>query len=243
MLHTEREDLGHGLHAVVVWDDGWKSFNNFYIIDRPGRLTLVDTGKPGHLEALTGSLAALGRRLDGVAYLAATHGHMDHIGSAGHLKKAQRAIHPAERAALPEWQQRLFPVDLPDAGEWAGLQVRRLPPYHSPGSVALYDAQSGALFCGDHLCCFGDPLPQGGIAGACEDLRLQAATYVETWRDRARRNNPYQPDTALHDFLAGLAVLASFEQAQLLCTGHGPVLRGRISEFLQHLVAIGQGRG
>lgn len=240
MLRTEREHLGHGLHAVAVWDEGWTSFNNFYILNRPGRLTLIDTGKPGHLEALTGALAALGFRPDGVAYLAATHGHMDHVGCAGALERAERAIHPAERATLPAWQQALFPHDLPDEGEWAGLQVRRLPPYHTPGSVAIYDPPSGALFTGDHLSGFGDPLPKSGIAGACDELRQQAVTHIDIWRHRTRRN-PYQADQALADYLAGLRILATFAEARLLCTGHGPVLIGDIPGFLQRLVATGDG--
>lgn len=236
LLRTEREHLGHGLHAVAIWDEGWRSFNDFYIITRDGRVLLVDAGKPGHLEGLQGALGALGHALDSVECLLATHGHMDHIGSAGRLEKAQRAIHPAERATLPDWQQRLFPLDLPDSGEWGGLQVRRLPPYHTPGSVAFYDAESAALFTGDHWCAFGDPLPASGVAGPCAELRQQAVAYVENWRHR-QRANPYEADTPLENFADGLAVLATFTDAQWLCSGHGPVLSGDIAAFLRQLLA------
>ena len=65
---------------------------NFYLIDDPGGLVLVDAGLPGHLVQLRGLLAASGRSLADVRAVLLTHAHPDHTGLAGRLQEAGAEI-------------------------------------------------------------------------------------------------------------------------------------------------------
>lgn len=235
MLDVRTAALTGGVHAVAVWDGGWKSFNNFYILQRDNRVVLVDSGKPGHLEALTRSLGALGLQPASVDWLLATNLNTDHVGNAGHLTRATRAIHPLDHRRLPGWQAALFDASVPDRGELAGLQTCLLG-QHTPGSVAFFDPVSRALLVGDHIRFFGDPLPPEGLITAGDQLRKAARDGIELWVQRKPR---HQADPALEGYLAGLEQLAAFD-AEYLCTGHGPVLQGGIAGFLRELVDIGR---
>ena len=61
---------------------------NFYLIEEPDGLVLVDSGVPAHLEQLRGLLAGLGRSVADVRAVLLTHGHADHTGLARDLQEA-----------------------------------------------------------------------------------------------------------------------------------------------------------
>src|ERR671915_367629 len=54
---------------------------NWYLIDRGGRLTLVDAGMRGYWPQLTAALRDLGRKVEEVEAVVLTHAHADHIAS------------------------------------------------------------------------------------------------------------------------------------------------------------------
>ncbi|WP_239148231.1 MBL fold metallo-hydrolase [Paractinoplanes tereljensis] len=61
---------------------------NFYLIDHPDGLVLVDAGLPGHLAQLREHLARTGRTERDIRAVLLTHGHPDHTGLAAALHAA-----------------------------------------------------------------------------------------------------------------------------------------------------------
>ena len=59
---------------------------NWYLIERGGRLTLVDAGMRGYWPQLGRALADLGRKVEEVEAVVLTHAHADHIGFAHQVK-------------------------------------------------------------------------------------------------------------------------------------------------------------
>jgi glyoxylase-like metal-dependent hydrolase (beta-lactamase superfamily II) len=72
---------------------------NFYLIEGPDGLILIDAGVPAHLEQLRGLLADLGRSVADVRAVLLTHGHLDHTGLAHTLQEAGAVIWIHERDA------------------------------------------------------------------------------------------------------------------------------------------------
>ena len=121
---------------------------NFYLIEDPDGLVLVDAGVPAHLKELQALLAGLGRSVADVRAVLLTHGHLDHTGLAHPLQQAGAAIwihrrdagilHDGprsstrhakpERSMLPYLLRRpsalAFPVRLARAGAFTAPAVR-----------------------------------------------------------------------------------------------------------------------
>lgn len=55
---------------------------NFYLVEEPGGLTLVDAGAPGDWQMLVTTLGSIGRSLGDVDSVLLTHAHSDHTGFA-----------------------------------------------------------------------------------------------------------------------------------------------------------------
>ncbi|MGW7540876.1 MBL fold metallo-hydrolase [Streptomyces sp. NPDC054770] len=72
---------------------------NFYLIEDPDGLVLVDAGLPAHLEQLGALLDDLGRPVADIRAVLLTHGHLDHTGLAHTLQKAGVDIWIHERDA------------------------------------------------------------------------------------------------------------------------------------------------
>ncbi|MFF5635857.1 MBL fold metallo-hydrolase [Streptomyces sp. NPDC012825] len=61
---------------------------NFYLVEEPDGLVLVDAGLPAHLKQLREHLAGSGRSLTDIRAVLLTHGHPDHTGLAHALQQA-----------------------------------------------------------------------------------------------------------------------------------------------------------
>jgi glyoxylase-like metal-dependent hydrolase (beta-lactamase superfamily II) len=72
---------------------------NFYLIEDPDGLVLIDAGLPAHLGQLGELLAGLGRSVADVRAVLLTHGHLDHTGLAHTLQEAGAVIRIHERDA------------------------------------------------------------------------------------------------------------------------------------------------
>lgn len=89
-----------------VWRAGTR-YVNWWIVDGGGDgLTLVDCGLPGYRDAVAPTLARIGRSISDVAAVVLTHGHIDHVGTAGALAQAGARVYlhaaDAELAANPK---------------------------------------------------------------------------------------------------------------------------------------------
>ncbi|MBM9506602.1 MBL fold metallo-hydrolase [Actinacidiphila acididurans] len=72
---------------------------NFYLVDDPDGLVLIDSGLPAHLGQLRDHLAACGHTLSDVRAVLLTHGHPDHTGLAHSLKQSGADIWVHQRDA------------------------------------------------------------------------------------------------------------------------------------------------
>jgi glyoxylase-like metal-dependent hydrolase (beta-lactamase superfamily II) len=85
---------------------------NAYLVLRGSSAVLIDTGLPTHADDIQRLLGKLGIRRGGLDAILLTHRHLDHAGSAEHLRRAYDApvlIHAADAEAV-RGQDRLSPV-------------------------------------------------------------------------------------------------------------------------------------
>ena len=76
---------------------------NFYLVDDPEGLVLVDAGLPTHYGQLAEALRALGRTIGEVRAILITHAHIDHLGVAERVRAESDATvyaHAADAVAL-----------------------------------------------------------------------------------------------------------------------------------------------
>lgn len=66
-------------------------YSNAYLIDGDMGVTLVDTGMPKNLDAITSQLVEIGRSLVDITTVVITHGHVDHYGSAAAVVRESNA--------------------------------------------------------------------------------------------------------------------------------------------------------
>jgi glyoxylase-like metal-dependent hydrolase (beta-lactamase superfamily II) len=129
----------------------WDVDNNVWIVGDDDEVIVVDAA---HDAAII--LAAVGDRR--VVTVVCTHGHNDHINAAVEIaaaKDAPIALHADDTMLWADEYDDLRPdIWAVDASGFAvaGTQLAVLhTPGHSPGSIALYAADLGALFSGDTL--------------------------------------------------------------------------------------------
>ena len=137
---------------------------------------------------LLDSLSRKNLRLEAVVL---THGHYDHIAGVKELLKA----HPQAQLILGQDAQKVVSSPLrnlsvlffrpfssrqadrlvaqPQRIELAGLSLEVMDlPGHSPGSIGLYDAQEGSVYCGDTL--FAGSVGRTDFPGASQELLLES---------------------------------------------------------------------
>jgi flavorubredoxin len=246
------EQVTPSLYALAVWDEGWHSFNNCYVVRDGGHAILIDSGKTEHAPVLEEALHELGLNQSNITAVIVTHGHHDHVGGAlaAGFAKTPKHIHPADKRLLPETVRDGWHADLPSDGNLFGLRCVLLG-QHTLGSVALFHPPTHALFWGDHLCFFGAPLDDEGLVcfGASRRDRVlrNVAWRKQHWppdeaeQDRLRADLACRApeDQQRHNFplaIEGFKRVISSMTADILCTGHGPVLRGDVASFLEQVV-------
>lgn len=73
-------DVAPGIHRVE------DAYTNWYLVEDPDGVTIVDCGLPASWNRLPQHLAAIGRARADVAAVVVTHAHPDHIGFAEHIR-------------------------------------------------------------------------------------------------------------------------------------------------------------
>ncbi len=77
-------EVAPGIHHINTYPFNW------YVVEEAGRVTLVDSGWPGHYAALVTGLRAIGRTVADIESILITHAHSDHVGMAGPLAREHR---------------------------------------------------------------------------------------------------------------------------------------------------------
>ena len=191
--------IAEGLYSV---DD--TGFVNVYVLARPGRVVVVDTGVPGTADKIMACVRGLGYAEADVATIILTHADPDHSGSARRLRELTGAVvaigaadAPRVRGELPIKAQRKGLAGIvgravtsfshvetfdPDLLLHEGDTVEDLTvlevPGHTDGSVAL-------LY-GDRFMFVGDALRGDDHGGAQPPSEAMTYDMVRAWESVRR---------------------------------------------------------
>ncbi|WP_254660804.1 hypothetical protein [Bacillus sp. FJAT-27225] len=90
-------------------------------------------------------------------------------------------IHKKDLELVPENLRQKLKTNLPDNGSIAGNLECVLLGHHTKGSVLLYHRKSKALFCGDHICFFAEPLNENKVVDIGTYEREKFKRFVSDW--------------------------------------------------------------
>jgi len=208
---------------------------NSYLIIEPDGLTIIDTGMPFSEKQTLKYIASLGRSAEEIRHILITHADLDHYGCLAALKEASGArtyaSQPEAEAMARGASSR--PVDR-NIGHFQGFMIYLMKKYlkptpiqvdeilrdgqilpilgglqvvetpgHSPGHLSFYVPSLRVLFCGDSM------KSKNG---------LRASRSRNNW-DQSQVNTSVMKQAALG--------------AQIVCAGHGPVIREADGGFLK----------
>lgn len=234
-------ELVPGAYVIAIEDkETWDvmSYTNLYVLRRGDQIILIDAGAKNYQPVIVKALAEIGITPEMVTHVLLTHGHHDHWEGAALFKKAAKYVHSADRPMVaPPLKAEFaaysktgpFTFAAPGVGDLEIVLVNT----HSPGSVAIYDVISQALFVGDFFCYWGEDLPAGQLVTDSEAIKEGSCQYVA---GQAALEEP-----GFDKFMQGLSRLLTFK-AEFFCTGHGVVLHGEIQQFLTNMWQAGKSK-
>ncbi len=197
--------------AALAWSRVDLGFVSAYVLVRGAEAAVVDTGVGGSADAIGAVLNDAGPGWAGVRHVVLTHKHADHAGSLGDVaEKAGGATLYAGAADLDAIDAPRSVRAVADGDDVFGLQTVATPG-HTPGHVAVFDADSGVLVAGDALNNNADRL-----SGASPRFTEDEVAAAESVRK-----------------LAGL-------QPRVILVGHGPpIARGAAAELQRLARSLG----
>jgi glyoxylase-like metal-dependent hydrolase (beta-lactamase superfamily II) len=124
---------------------------NFYLVDHPEGLVLIDAGLPGHLRQLQEHLASSGRSLRDIRAVLLTHGHLDHTGLVTAAQQAGAAIwiHESDAVILADGPRSSMRHSKPERSMFPYL-IRRPAAISGPLHIARMGGFSGKPVHGVH---------------------------------------------------------------------------------------------
>lgn len=229
-MKTFFKEIVEGVYVFLGWDDSWDSYNNCYLLLEDNTVILIDSGKEEHSHLLYGALREAGISPGDITHFIATHGHRDHIGGVQSLAEIEGYIHEQDLNLVPKDIRNKLKINLPDKGLIVnGLECVLLR-HHTKGSVLIYHRASKVLFCGDHICFFGEPL-SGDVVDTGEVEMEKYKQLVSEWSQSEEMRNEHNFSL----FMEGLKKINKYE-IEYLCTGHGVVLKGKVNKFITDLL-------
>lgn len=147
-------------------------FVSAYVLARGNEAAIVDTGVAGSGAAIEETLAALGLAPADVRHVVLTHEHGDHVGGLAEMESALTAATVwAGPGDVDNVSTGLPLEEVADGDEVFGLGVVHTPG-HTPGSISLFDTDTGLLVAGDAI--NGDGA--GGLLGPNPDFTPDMTT-------------------------------------------------------------------
>ncbi|MFK8024580.1 MAG: MBL fold metallo-hydrolase [Ilumatobacter sp.] len=141
-------------------------FVSAYVLVRGSEVAVVDTGVSGSGEAIFEAIVGVGLTPADIGHIVLTHNHGDHVGSLGELEaEAPNARAYAGAGDVDTIRTSLQLDQVTDGDEVFGLGIVATPG-HTPGSISVFDTDTGLLVAGDAI--NGDRA--GGITGANPDF-------------------------------------------------------------------------
>lgn len=224
-LNHQTVQIAPNVWSIITFEDTWNSYINNYVIKNNSQFLLIDTNLRKHRSQIQQALQDLGGVADRIEQVYCTHRHPDHIGNVEIFPSRNNWIHLEDYYDLDDFSQTLFGHTFTgSSGEVPYLEYRLLPS-HTSGSVAFFEPINKIVFVGDHLCFFGAPIGQAFGYEAAQ--RTAYLSYIESWRQQ----EPHLVD----GFAEGIEELLRWP-IEILATGHGPILQGDISIFLQQVL-------
>ncbi|MGH1552140.1 aldo/keto reductase [Streptomyces sp. L7] len=170
---------------------------NFYLVDHPEGLVLVDAGLPGHLGQLQDHLARSGRSLGDIRAVLLTHGHLDHTGLAGAVQQAGAGIwiHEADATILTDGPRSSMRLAKPERSMFPYL-LRRPAAISGPlhlarmGGFTEKPVLGARTFSGDH---HFDKVPGGPRAVEMPGHTQGTVAYHFPARRAVHRRRPGHP--------------------------------------------------
>lgn len=207
---------------------------NTYIVADTDGLTIIDAGLPRSEKKILAYIASLGKSARDVKRILITHADIDHYGGLAALQRATGGRTYASRVEAEAMAQGKYSREIKPSGfslrrflfallspfvkatplqvdeileegqtlpVLGGLQVLETPG-HTPGHISLYAPSAHILFCGDSIVA-----DEKGLHGSRSGL---------TWNETEARVSEKKQ-----------AALG----AQIVCSGHGPVVRDAAGKF------------
>lgn len=180
------------LHQLTLWPYLFPI--NCYLYEEQGELTLIDTGMSASFKGIVKEIEKIGKPLTNIIL---THAHDDHVGSLDALKntfpkvcvsisyrdsrllKGDKSVDILEKqnsikGGVPKNIKTIPDRLLSDGDELGSLKVIETPG-HTPGSISLYEQQTGIMIAGDAL------QTQGGVAVCGQFVPFFPFPAMGTW--------------------------------------------------------------